>query len=76
VPAALLAAHEIGHLLGAQHEQVNCVEAIPQEIAQPAPDGYFGPCTVMGPYALQDSEMFSTLERNTVRSYADAYAGS
>lgn len=75
VPPALLAAHEIGHLLGAQHNQANCAEALPQQVAQPASDGSFGPCTIMGPLAYQDSETFSTLERNTIRPYVDRFAG-
>jgi hypothetical protein len=75
VPAGMVAAHEIGHLLGAQHQQANCAEALPQEIAKPATDGWVGPCTLMGPAALQDSETFSTLERNTIRAFARAYAG-
>ena len=75
VPAGMVAAHEIGHLLGAQHQQVSCTEALPQEIAAPAADGWIGPCTVMGPAALQDSETFSTLERSTIRAYVRKYAG-
>jgi hypothetical protein len=74
VPAGMVAAHEIGHLLGAQHQQVNCAEALPQELAQPATDGWVGPCTLMGPAALNDSETFSTLERATVRAFARRYA--
>lgn len=74
VPPALLAAHEIGHLLGAQHNQSNCAEAASQQVAAPASDGSFGPCTLMGPLAYQDSETFSTLERNTVRAYVDTFA--
>jgi len=75
VPAGMIAAHEIGHLLGAQHNQSNCVEALPQEAAQPASDGWTGPCTLMGPAALQDSETFSTLERNTIRMFVKDYVG-
>jgi hypothetical protein len=75
VPAGMVAAHEIGHLLGAQHNQANCAEALPQEARQPATDGWVGPCTLMGPAALQDSETFSTLERNTIRMYVKNYAG-
>jgi hypothetical protein len=75
VPAGMVAAHEIGHLLGGQHQQSNCAEAAPQEAAQPASDGWTGPCTIMGPAALQDSETFSTLERGTIRYFATRYAG-
>jgi hypothetical protein len=75
VPAGMVAAHEIGHLLGAQHQQANCAEALPQEQAQPASDGWIGPCTIMSPAALQASETFSTLERNTIRDFAARFAG-
>jgi hypothetical protein len=74
VPAGMVAAHEIGHLLGAQHQQMNCVEAGPQQAAQPASDGWVGACTVMSPAALLASETFSTLERTTIRSYVRRYA--
>ena len=74
VPAAMVAAHEIGHELGAQHQQLSCTEALPQEAVQPATDGWVGPCTIMGPAALQDSETFSTLERTTIRAFVRRYA--
>ncbi len=74
VQAALVAGHEIGHLLGAQHQQVSCAEALPALALQPAQDGSLGPCTLMGPAALQDSETFSTLERSTVRAFVRHYA--
>ena len=45
----MLVAHEIGHLLGAQHNQSNCAEAAPQQAAQPAADGSFGPCRKVVP---------------------------
>jgi hypothetical protein len=75
VPAGMIAAHEIGHQLGAHHEMVSCVEAAPQLLLKPASDGSAGPCTVMGPLALQDSETFSTAERATVRSFVRRWAG-
>ncbi len=74
VKAAVIVAHEIGHLLGGQHQQGNCVEAAPQQAQQPASDGSVGPCTVMSPGAAMVSETFSTLERATIRSYVRRYA--
>jgi hypothetical protein len=75
LPAGLVAAHEIGHLLGAKHEQFNCVEAAPQQAQQPASDGWVGPCTLMTAAGLAASETFSTLERNTTRALVNLYAG-
>lgn len=74
VPGGVVAAHEIGHLLGAQHQQSNCVEALPAQALRPAKDGSVGPCTVMSPAALQASEAFSTLERSTIRAFVRKYA--
>ncbi len=74
MPGAVVAAHEIGHLLGAQHQQSNCLEALPQQALQRPTDGWIGPCTVMSPAALQASETFSTLERSTIRSFVRRYA--
>lgn len=74
VRGANVAAHEIGHLLGAQHQQANCVEALPQLAQRPAKDGSVGACTVMFPGAGQISETFSTLERTTIRSFVRRYA--
>lgn len=74
VPAGMVAAHEIGHLLGAQHQQVSCVEALPQQVVRPASDGWTGPCTLMSPAALAASETWSTLERATVLAMVRRYA--
>jgi hypothetical protein len=75
LPAGMIAAHEVGHQLGAHHEMVSCVEALPQQVRQPASDGWVGPCTVMGPLAVQDSETFSMAERATVRAFVRRWAG-
>ena len=75
VPAAMVAAHEIGHLLGAQHHEFNCVEAAPQQVAQPPSDGWTAPCTVMSPTAVTASETFSSAERSTIRHFVKTYAG-
>lgn len=74
VKGTIIAAHEIGHLLGGQHQMSNCAEALPQLALQPASDGSVGPCTVMGPAAVQDSETFSTAERASIRSYVRRFA--
>lgn len=74
VRGASVAAHEIGHLLGAQHQQANCVEALPQLAQRPAKDGSVGPCTVMSPAAVQISETFSTPERATIRFFVRHFA--
>jgi hypothetical protein len=74
VPAAGIVAHEVGHLLGGQHQMGNCVEAVPQQAQRPASDGSVGPCTVMSPGAAQISETYSTLERATIRSFVRRWA--
>jgi hypothetical protein len=66
-----IAAHEIGHLLGAKHEFSNCVEAEPESAVAGTP----GPCTVMNPAALTGSGEWSTLEAAYVRYYVAHYAG-
>lgn len=73
VPTAdegVIAAHEIGHLLGAHHHYSNCVEALPQG----APRGELNPCTTMSPFAATASGTFALLERSFVRRYAALYA--
>lgn len=62
-----IAAHELGHLLGAHHHYANCVEPAP---ALPAAGG---PCTTMWPLAAGISTVFGTLERSFIRSYAETY---
>lgn len=74
VTAASIAAHEIGHNLGGQHQMGNCVEAAPQQVEHPDSDGTPGPCTVMSPGAAQISEQFGTWERAVIRSYVRQYA--
>jgi len=65
---AIVVAHEIGHLLGAQHHYGNCHEGrtrIP---------GFTGSCTTMSPFGLANSEVFGTLERRVIRAYAEDVA--
>ena len=71
VPAAVIVAHEVGHLLGAQHQMASCAEAAGQQVQQRPSDG---PCTVMSPAAVQAAEVFSTWERAAIRSYVRRYA--
>ncbi|MDQ1713611.1 MAG: hypothetical protein QOE45_3061 [Frankiaceae bacterium] len=65
-----IAAHEIGHLLGARHEFSNCAEAEPEAVQA----GAQGPCTIMSPAALTGSGEWSTLETAYVRYYVEHYA--
>ena len=70
VNEGVIAAHEIGHLLGAHHHYGNCVE--PQPFA--ALRGDPNPCTTMWPTAAAASSTFGLLERSFIRSYAAEYA--
>jgi reprolysin-like metallo-peptidase family M12B len=66
----VIAAHEIGHLLGAHHHYANCVEAQPSGALR----GDTNPCTTMWPAAANASSTFSVLERSFIRAYAEEYA--
>lgn len=66
----VIAAHEIGHLLGAQHHYANCVEAQPSGALR----GDTNPCTTMWPVAAQASSTFGLLERSFIRRYTAEYA--
>lgn len=67
--SARVAAHEIGHLLGGQHQMANCIEGT-ADFATDDPT----PCTLMSEAADFDSRHFGTLESAVVRGYAAAYA--
>ena len=67
---ARVAAHEIGHLMGAHHHYANCVEGILTELDQ----GELSPCTLMFNLADVASLNFSTLNGLVVRGHAEAYA--
>ncbi len=67
---ARVAAHEIGHLMGAQHHLANCVEGILSELDQ----GEVSPCTLMFNVADLASRNFATLNGLVVRGHAEAYA--
>jgi hypothetical protein len=66
IPAEI-AAHEIGHLLGAHHHYANCGEGIT------ATD--LDPCTVMFPDVCCTSLVFGRLEAAVIRGHVEAYAG-
>lgn len=68
--AAKLAAHEIGHLMGAHHHYSNCVEGIPSELEVLEPS----PCTLMFNSVDLSSINFGFLEGAVVRGHAVAYA--
>jgi hypothetical protein len=71
VKAGLIAAHELGHLMGAKHEFSVCGAA-----AEPgsATQGDVGPCTLMFPGAVGVSGTFSPLETAYIRDYATRFA--
>ena len=64
-----VAAHEIAHLLGAQHHYANCAEGDPEATRQD-----LTPCTLMFNDVLLVSLRFATLESAVTRGHALAYA--
>lgn len=66
----VIAAHELGHLLGAHHHYSNCSEALPSGATR----GDVNPCTTMSPLATTASSTFSLLEASFIRHYVAAYA--
>ena len=66
--AARVAAHEIGHLMGAHHHYANCAENVTGALADD------NPCTLMFNEASFTGRAFSTLNGLTVRGHAQAYA--
>ena len=64
-----VAAHEMGHLMGAHHHYANCVEGL----LQGDPDD-LSPCTLMFNFVDFQSLNFGTLEGITVRGHAVKYA--
>lgn len=72
VNEGVIAAHEIGHLLGAHHHYSNCAEAQPWGALRGDPN----PCTTMWPAAATMSSTFGTVERSFIRDYAQRYGQS
>jgi Metallo-peptidase family M12B Reprolysin-like len=70
--AEKIAAHEIGHLLGGQHNYANCVEGNRKSEGSDQ-----ALCTLMeGNLVRFLASNFGTLDGNVVRGYAIEYAGS
>ena len=67
-----IAAHEIGHLMGAHHHYQDCVEGIPTELDQ----GEVSPCTLMTNAVDFQSLNFSILEGAVVRGHALDFAAA
>lgn len=68
--AAVIAAHEIGHLMGAHHHYANCAEGAEYSIANTSAT----PCTVMFNHATPNSLTFSKVSGAVVRGHALRFA--
>lgn len=66
----VIAAHELGHLLGGQHHYSSCAEALPSGATR----GEVAPCTTMSPLAATASPTFGLVERSYLRYYVERYA--
>lgn len=66
--SAKVAAHEIGHLLGGQHQYANCAEGVLTELTE------VSPCTLMFNDIGLASFNFSTVNSLVVRGHSQAYA--
>lgn len=66
---AKVAAHEIGHLMGAHHHYANCVEGL---LGDPPP-GELSPCSLMFNAVDLASLNFGTLNGLVVRGHMEAY---
>ncbi|HEV8580407.1 MAG TPA: zinc-dependent metalloprotease family protein [Thermoanaerobaculia bacterium] len=64
-----IAAHELGHLMGAHHHYANCVEGILEGEAND-----LSPCTLMFNFVDFQSLNFSQVNRAVVRGHAVQYA--
>lgn len=70
---AKVAAHEIGHLLGAHHHYANCHEGLAKEVAAGG-NIDAGPCTLMINDVSLATLQFSTVDSVVVRGHAVRYA--
>lgn len=68
---AKIAAHELGHLMGAHHHYQDCAEGIPSEVVEA---GEPSPCTLMTNFVDFQSLNFSVLEGAAVRGHAVRFA--
>lgn len=68
--SAKIAAHEIGHLMGAHHHYQECGPPEPTEVAQ----GEVGPCSVMTNVLTVLMLRFSQLNGVVVRGHAERFA--
>jgi hypothetical protein len=68
---AKIAAHEVGHLMGAHHHYQNCVEGIPTELVEA---GEPSPCTLMTNFVDFQSLNFGQIEGLAVRGHAVDFA--
>ena len=69
---AKIAAHEIGHLMGAHHHYTNCAEGAPGAVAEVGPT----PCTTMFPYLDHVSLIFGALEAAVIRGHTLDFASA
>lgn len=69
--SAIVAAHEIGHLMGNHHHYANCVEGTSLEDTQ---NLELTPCTLMFNFVNFASLPFSTLNTTVARGHAEEYA--
>lgn len=67
---AKIAAHEIGHLMGAHHHYANCAEGAPGAVEEVGPT----PCSLMFNFIDFLSLRFSVLEGAVVRGHAIEFA--
>lgn len=67
---SLIVAHEVGHLMGAQHHYANCVEGAPHS----AENSSVTPCDLMFNSAEFNSPNFGVLNSVVVRGHAEEWA--